>query len=132
MPEAKTFSEIAKSFDERVRRIVWCTVTTSDTKGRPFSRILHPIWEGSTGWTATGRHTLKTKHLARNPMVAVSYWDPKTTTTPVGYDPGLFFPGGPDAAGYGVLRLTPLRVELWAGQDMLQGRPPTLWRASSS
>ena len=46
MPEATTFEEIAKSFDERVRRIVWCTVSTVDTQGRPFSRILHPIWEG--------------------------------------------------------------------------------------
>ena len=156
MPEATTFQEIAKTFDERVRRIVWCTVTTVDTKGRPFSRILHPIWEGSTGWIATGRQTLKAKHLAKNPMIAVSYWDPqhdtviaqcraewcddaatrrriwellKSTPPPVGYDPGLFFQNGPDAPDYGVLKLTPLRVELWAGQDMLQGRPPTLWKA---
>jgi general stress protein 26 len=156
MPEAKTFDEIAKTFDERVRRIVWCTVTTVDTKGRPFSRILHPIWEGETGWIATGRQTLKTKHLARNPMVAVSYWDPAHDTViaqcraewcdddatkrriwellaetppPVGYDPGLFFRGGVSDPGYGVLRLTPTRVELWAGQDMMQGRPPTVWKA---
>ena len=156
MPEAKAFEDIAKTFDERVRRIVWCTVTTVDTRGRPFSRILHPIWEGATGWIATGRQTLKAKHLAGNPLVAVSYWDPqhdtviaqcrtawrddaptkrriwdllKTTPPPVGYDPGLFFPGGPDAPDYGVLELTPLRVELWAGQDMMQGRPPTVWRA---
>jgi general stress protein 26 len=164
MPEAKTFDEIAKTFDERVRRIVWCTVTTVDTKGRPFSRILHPIWEEpqapasgpATGWIATGRQTLKTKHLARNPMVALSYWDPAHDTViaqcraewcdddatrrriwellagtppPVGYDPALFFPGGAADPGYGVLRLTPTRVELWAGQDMLQGRPPTVWKA---
>jgi hypothetical protein len=30
--------------------------------------------------------------------------------------------------GYGVLRLAP-RIELWAGQDMLNGRPPTVWKA---
>jgi stage V sporulation protein R len=75
MPEAKTFQDIAATFDERVRRIVWCTVSTVDTKGRPFSRILHPVWEGSTGWIATGRQTLKTQHLAKNPVVALSYWD---------------------------------------------------------
>jgi general stress protein 26 len=158
MPEARTFSEIANTFDERVRRIVWCTVTTTDTRGRPFSRILHPIWEGAIGWIATGRHTLKAKHLAQTPVVALSYWDPahdtviaqcrtewcdddatkrriwdllKTTPPPVGYDPEQFFPGGPGDAGFGVLRLTPLRVELWAGQDMLEGRPPTVWRAAT-
>jgi general stress protein 26 len=128
MPEAQSFQEIATTFDERVRRIVWCTVSTVDTKGRPFSRILHPIWEGSTGWIATGRQTLKTKHLAKNPMLALSYWDPshdtviaqcraewcdddatrrriwellKGTPPPVGYDPGLFFRGGVSDPGYG-------------------------------
>ena len=158
MPEAKTFQDIAQIFDERVRRIVWCTVSTVDTKGRPFSRILHPIWEGATGWIATGRQTLKTKHLAKNPMLAVSYWDPAHDTViaqcraawcddeatkrriwellasappPVGYDPGLFFRGGVTDPGYGVLRLTPTRVELWAGQDMMQGRPPTVWKAKA-
>ena len=80
MPEAASFQEIAATFDERVRRIVWCTVTTVDTKGRPFSRILHPFWEGAVGWIATGRETLKTKHLAKNPMVAASYWDPSHDT----------------------------------------------------
>jgi general stress protein 26 len=158
MPEAASFQEIAATFDERVRRIVWCTVTTVDTKGRPFSRILHPLWEGAVGWIATGRQTLKTKHLAKNPMIAVSYWDPShdtviaqcraawcddeptrrriwdllaATPPPVGYDPGLFFRGGVSDAGYGVLRLDPVRIDLWAGKDMLEGRPPTVWRSKA-
>jgi hypothetical protein len=80
MPEARTFAEIAATFDERVRRIVWCTVTTMDTRGRPCSRILHPVWEGPVGWIATGRQTLKAKHLAKNSMLAVSYWDPAHDT----------------------------------------------------
>ena len=71
------FSEIRDDFEARVRRIVWATVTTVDTKGRPRSRILHPYWEGTTAWVLTGRQTLKTKHLALNPHVAICYWDPK-------------------------------------------------------
>jgi general stress protein 26 len=156
VPTAGSFDEIAAVFQERVRRIVWCTFTTTDTRGRPFSRILHPIWEGSTGWVATGRQTLKTRHLAANPMVALSYWDPShdtviaqcraewrddaatrkriwdllaSTPPPVGYDPALFFKGGPGDPGYGVLRLEPTRIDLWAGQDMMQGRAPTRWIA---
>jgi general stress protein 26 len=156
MPVANHFDEIAETFDERVRRIVWCTVTTVDTRGRPFSRILHPVWEGATGWIATGRKTLKAKHLAGNPMVALSYWDAQhdtviaqcraewcddaatkrriwdllaSTPPPVGYDPSLFFKEGKDSPEYGVLKLTPTRVELWAGQDMMMGSPPTVWRA---
>jgi general stress protein 26 len=150
------FAEIAKQFDERVRKIVWCTVTTVDTAGRPFSRILHPIWEGPVGWIATGRQTLKAKHLAKNPNCSLSYWTPehdtvmvqcraewaddaatkqriwnllKSTPGPVGYDPILFWKAGVTDPTYGVLKLTPRRIELWTGQDMATGKPPTVWTA---
>ncbi len=73
--EIGSFEEIAEQFNELVGRVVWCTFTTTDRKGRPRSRILHPIWEGSTGWIATGRHSLKEKHLATNPYVSVTYFD---------------------------------------------------------
>ena len=59
----------------RIKRIVWCSVATVDAKGRPRQRILHPIWEGPVGWIATGRHSHKEKHLAKNPYVSLSYWD---------------------------------------------------------
>lgn len=75
--DVASFAEIEAEFMERVKRIAWCTVATVDTQGRPRSRILHPNWEGTTGWICTGRHTLKTKHLAANPYVSLSYWDQK-------------------------------------------------------
>ena len=154
MPDA--WNDLAATFDARVRKIVWCTVTTMDTKGRPFSRILHPLWEGRTGWIATGRHTLKTKHLAGNSNVALAYWTPdhdsvmaqcraewcddaptrervwklfKSTPEPVGYDPQLFWKGGVSDQTFGVLKLTPSRIELWTGADMQAGKPPKIWRA---
>jgi len=139
------FDDIAKTFDERVRKIVWCTFTTLDTSGRPFSRVLHPIWEGRVGWVGTGRHTLKTKHLAVNPNVALFYWTTehdtvmvrcraewaddadtkqriwnllKSTPEPVGYDPILFWKGGVTDPTFGVLELTPSRIELWSVAEM--------------
>ena len=75
--DVASFGEIEKEFMERISRIVWCTVTTIDRKGRPRARILHPVWEGSTGWIATGRDSFKAKHLAQNPHVSLSYWDPQ-------------------------------------------------------
>jgi general stress protein 26 len=150
------FEGIAELFDGLVRKIVWCTVTTIDTAGRPFSRILHPVWEGRVGWIATGRQTLKTKHLAKNPDVALSYWTPehdtviaqcraewaddtatkqriwnllKDTPAPVGYDPNLFWKGGVTDPSFGVLRLTPRRIEVWNGADMAKGVPPKVWKA---
>ncbi|MCI0856629.1 MAG: pyridoxamine 5'-phosphate oxidase family protein [Chloroflexi bacterium] len=121
--EVASFAEIEEEFTARVSRIVWCTVATVDTQGRPRTRILHPIWEGSTGWIATGRHSLKEKHLAANPYLSVSYWDQehqqvyvdakaewqddqaeklriwnlyKDTPAPYGYDPAIIWQAGPD------------------------------------
>ena len=149
-----SFSDIEKVFNDRVNRMVWCTVATVDGSGRPRSRILHPIWEGATGWIATGRQTLKSKHLAKTPYVSLSYWDPdqeqvyadckteweddpaekqriwdllNNTPPPMGYDPGLFWKGTDDP-GYGVLKLIPWRVELFSLADMASGKQPTVWK----
>jgi general stress protein 26 len=153
--DADSFATIADAFNERVSRIVWCTVTTVDGKGRPRSRILHPVWEGATGFIATGRNSLKAKHIARNPYVSCSYWDQqhqqvyaecraswddtpaekdrvwdlvKNAPPPVGYDPALFWPGGPQDASFGVLKLEPWRIELWSLQEMATGKPSQVWR----
>jgi general stress protein 26 len=152
-----SFSEIEAEFTSRVRRIVWCTVSTVDTLGRPRSRILHPIWEGSTGWIATGRSSFKAKHIEGNPYVSLSYWDQahqqiyadcratwedrlperkrvwelyKATPPPLGYDLTQFFKA-PDDPSFGLMKLTPWRIELWSLQDLVQAKAPQVWRAPS-
>lgn len=153
--DVQSFSEIQDEFMARIGRIVWCTVTTVDTHDRPRARILHPIWEGSTGWIATGRDTLKARHIAHNPFVSLSYWDPQhqqvyaecraawvddpaekkrlwdlfaATPAPLGYDLGMFWKSIDDP-GYGLLRLDPWRIELSSLQDMIKGQPPLVWRS---
>ena len=150
-----SFDEIADEFNSRVSRIVWCSVATVDGKGRPRQRILHPIWEGPTGWIATGRHSHKEKHLERNPYVALSYWDQqhqqiyidakaewvdnaaekkrlwelyKSTPPPLGYDLQMIWQGGVDDPTYGLLKLTPWRIELFALNDMFAGKEAQVWR----
>lgn len=152
--DVASFAEIEDKFDEITRRIVWCTVTTIDRRQRPRSRILHPIWDGATGWIATGRHSHKAKHIANNPFVSLSYWDPqheqvhaecqaewaddqssklalwerfKSTPEPLGYDPSAFWPG-PDDPGFGALKLTPWRIEVWSLAEMSKGQPARVWR----
>ena len=157
--DVATFAEIEEEFAARVSRIVWCTVATVDRKGRPRSRILHPIWEGATGWIATGRTSFKARHLAGNPYVSLTYWSPehkqiyaecraeweddpgekrriwelyKSTTPPLGYDPAMIpdWKDGPGSPGFGVLKLTPWRIELSSIQDMMAGKPPQVWRSA--
>jgi hypothetical protein len=71
---------VAPAFVETAHRIVWCTVATVDGRGRPRTRILHPIWEWDgtelTGWIATSPNSPKAGDLAIQPEVSLTYWDP--------------------------------------------------------
>ena len=149
------FNDIAEEFSKRVARIVWCTMATVDTKGRPRTRIIHPIWDGPTGYIGTGRTSLKEKHIAANPNVSFTYWDQvheqiyieakaewlddaadkqrvwdlyKNTPPPLGYDPGMIWREGPLTGDFGVLKLTPRRIELFSLGWLMQGKPPLVWR----
>jgi len=78
------FAAFENDFLQLTREIVWCTVTTVDAKGRPRSRVLHPIWQVvdglPVGWIVTGKTPIKAGHLAANPHVACSYWSPAQNT----------------------------------------------------
>ena len=148
-----TFDELAAEFHRRVSRIVWCTLATVAPDGMPWTRVLHPVWEASTGWIATTRHGLKARHLAHEPRVSLTYWDAVqdvvtvhatadwaddaptrervwqlflTTPPPLGYDPGDFWPGGPDDPAFGLLRLRPTRIDI-TGMASSPG-PKLTWR----
>jgi pyridoxine/pyridoxamine 5'-phosphate oxidase len=159
--EVTDFADIAGEFNKRVARIVWCTVATVDGKGRPRTRILHPIWEPDgkgavVGYIATNRHSYKERHIAANPNVSLTYWDQqheqvyvdatadwldspedkqriwdyfKNTPPPYGYDPALIWREGLENSDFGVLRLTPRRIELYGIADLMAARPPQVWRA---
>jgi general stress protein 26 len=139
------FADIEPEFIVRARRIVWCNVATVDTAGRPRSRVLHPIWEGATGWILTRRTSLKARHLARHPHVSLAYvadpvkplyvdgvadweddlsakrriWEAfKAAPPPLGYDPGTIW-SAPEAPNCGLLGITARRIQL---DDMLGAR----------
>jgi hypothetical protein len=108
-------------------------------------------WDGEhlTGWIATSPLSPKAAHLAAHPEVSVTYWAPTHDTctadcaaewetspearragwdrflhgpAPVGYDPSIIPPWtSPDAAAFGVLRLTPTRLRVMPGAVMLRG-----------
>jgi general stress protein 26 len=75
MPEVSSFEELQEEFDGVIQKVIWPAMTTADRKGRPRARIVHPIWEGSTGWVVTGRSSFKSKHLDKTPYVSCAYVD---------------------------------------------------------
>ncbi len=149
------FAEMETEFIERVHTMVWCSVATIDSQQRPRSRILHPIWEGSIGWIGTNRHSHKSQHLAHNPHMSLAYvanimqpvyidctaewiddlaakqriWDMfKAAPPPLGYDPAPIFIS-PDHADFGLLKLTPWRIELVTFPAPSHDEGSRLWRA---
>ncbi|RSD15516.1 pyridoxamine 5'-phosphate oxidase family protein [Amycolatopsis eburnea] len=130
---------LAEAFVRVAHRIVWCTLATVDRRGRPRSRVVHPIWRPDplTGWLFTRPTPLKVAHLAATPWVSCSYWDPAhevavaecraefaddeasrkdlwdrfaSAPEPLGYDPKIL--GGEDFRDpeITVLKLTPWRI----------------------
>ncbi len=150
--EVETFAELEPEFTERIQKMVWCSMATVDGQGRPRSRVIHPLWEGLTGWITTRRHSFKGQHLARNPYISLAYvadpikpvyvdclaaWadDPADkqrvwdlclqTAPPLGFDPAPIYKSVDDP-GFGVLRLTPWRIQLADGMPPFT---PKVWRA---
>jgi general stress protein 26 len=125
-----------------------------DPQNRPRTRVLHPIWQGATGWISTHRQSTKSKHLAHSPYLSLAYaadpfkpvyvectaefmddletkswlWNlALNTPEPIGYNPALDFISY-DNPTYGVLKLTALRIEVYSlgiGTKIWQAKPAT-------
>jgi hypothetical protein len=149
--EVQTFAEIQPEFMKRIQKAVYCSMATIDRRGRPRSRMLHPIWDGPTGWVISWPESHKAKHLEHNPYVSLAYiqdrdkpvyidataeweyseaekyriWDlHKTTPPPLGFDPQPHYENIHHRY-YGLLKFTPWRIEL----GYLQGEP-IIWRST--
>jgi hypothetical protein len=133
-----TFAELEPELVERAHRMVWCAVATVDRRGRPTTRVLHPLWEAGGAWITTYRDSPKAGHLAATPYASLAYvadvarpayadcraeWvdDPgerrrvwelfAATPPPLGFDPVPIY-GSPQHPRFGLLRLVPWRVKL--------------------
>jgi hypothetical protein len=102
--EVILFAEIQSEFMERIQNAIYCSMATVDFKGRPRSRIMHPIWDGPIGWVISRRGSHK------------------ATPPPLGFDPQPHY-GTIHHPYFGLLRLTPWRIELGDLQS-----EPIIWR----
>ncbi len=77
-------AKVAPVFVEMAHQIVWASAATVDAKGRPRSRILHPIWQWDgmnlVGWIATSPTPIKRAHLEATPYISLNYWTPTQDT----------------------------------------------------
>jgi hypothetical protein len=162
---SSSLSDAAPAFVAIAHRIVWATAATVDAQGRPWTRILHPIWEWDgerlAGWIATGPTPTKQAHLAANPYVSLTYWDPSHDTAsvqcraslhtdeetrtelwerfrcapePVGYDPAIISGwDSPLSPGFAALRLDPWRLHVQPAAVLIEGRNDQImvWREAA-
>jgi general stress protein 26 len=143
------------SFWQRAREVAakatWAYLATADG-AQPMVRVVHPAIEGQRVWVATGRNSAKARHIAANPRVELFYqigsdmvhltvrgtarfvddaaekkriWSGKIFD----YELGQFWPEGPESKDFGLMLITPSRVELTSLADLAQGKPPEIWRA---
>lgn len=134
----ESFADIRDEFLERANKHVYCNLATVDSNGRPRSRVVHVIWEEAVGWITTDPSYPKSRHLAANPYVSLGYvadiaapacaecraewvddltekrrvWEYMATLPPpLGFDPTPIY-GSPDAPRFGLLKLTPWRIQV--------------------
>ncbi len=140
-------------FRDIAHEIVWCSLATTDTRNRPRSRVVHPVWEPQadgtlTGWVTTRSTPLKRAHLAHAPFVSCSYWSPSHDVAVAeceaswadaderayvwDYVQSLPAPLGFDPApmfsdDFAALKLKPWRTRSARASALAAGRPHEVW-----
>jgi general stress protein 26 len=123
-------------------------------RGHPRVRAVFPGFEGRKLWVATKRNSAKARQIERDAKVEL-FWEvgstrPTAHLTVTGTarfvdDPSEktriwnaklfryrlveFWPKGPGSEDFGLLLITPDRVELGFQPAMWQGQKPDVWRA---
>ena len=148
MSDAETWQK----FRDAAQKATWAYLATANGD-QPKVRVVHHAFEGERVWIATGRSSAKGKQIAKNSKVELFYqagpefvhltvtgrarfiddpaekkrvWEGKVFD----YDLAQFWPGGHQAPEFGLMLVTPSRIELTSMMDMMQGKQPLLWRAA--
>ena len=133
-------------------KATWAYLATT-VGTQPKVRVVHPAFEGARVWIATGRGSAKARQIAKNSNVELFYqigtemvhltvtgkaifvddlaekkriWNGKVFD----YDLGQFWPKGPESEDFGLMLITPARVELTSLTDMTTGKKPEVWRSA--
>jgi general stress protein 26 len=148
MPDSSFWTKVHAA----AAKATWAYLATTDGN-QPKVRVVHPAFEGERVWIATGRASAKARHVDKNPKVELFYqigaemvhltvtgsarfvedlaekkriWNGKVFD----YDLSQFWPAGPEAADFGLMLITPTRVELTSLPEMMTGKKPEVWRSA--
>lgn len=149
-------TEVEHAFVVIARQVVVATLTMVDIANRPWSHVVHPLWEygnnGLTGWIFARSNRIRRRHVTHSSLVSLSYWHPTHDTAfaqcaanwagkserkhawrlalqtppPVGYDPATVWPEGVDSPDCALLRLQPWRLTSSSGGSHSAGRAPAV------
>jgi general stress protein 26 len=133
-------------------KATWAYLATTDGN-QPKVRVVHPAFEGERVWIATGRSSAKARQIAKNSNVELFYqigaemvhltvtgkatfvedpaekkriWNAKVFD----YDLSQFWPAGPASDDFGLMLITPARIELTSLPAMTTGKKPEVWRSA--
>jgi len=134
-------------------KATWAYLAT--VKGtQPKVRVVHPAFEDRRVWIATGRNSAKAGHIIANANVELFYqigsdmvhltvtgsakfiddlaekrrvWTDKIFD----YDLAQFWPGGPESKEFGLILVSPSRIELTSLAEMGAGQKPQVWRPAA-
>ena len=131
-------------------KATWAYLATA-VGDRPKVRVVHPAFEGERVWVATGRDSAKARQVGKNSNVELFYqisaemvhltvtgkaafvedqalkkriWDAKVFD----YDLAQFWPAGSESKDFGLMLITPTRIELTSLPEMMTGKKPEVWR----
>lgn len=133
-------------------KATWAYLATADGN-QPKVRVVHPAFEGERVWIATGRASAKARQIGNNSKVELFYqigadmvhltvtgnatfvedrtekkriWNGKVFD----YDLSQFWAAGPEADDFGLMLITPARIELTSLAEMTTGKKPEVWRSA--
>lgn len=140
-------AEFFAAINEASKKAIWCAIATV-AGNEPRVRIVHPTWDGSVLWFATGPDSPKARQMRNNPKVDIQFqvappdfvhvmvrgvaelvtdlptkrraWDV------IDYDLTQFGSTGPEDPNFLPVRITPTRVEL---SEMFGSVNKRVWRA---
>ncbi len=140
--------EFFAQINEASKKSIWCAIATVEGVN-PRVRIVHPTWEGSCLWFATGPESPKAKQIRDNPNVDIQFQvsppdfvhvmvrgiaelvtdqeNKNRAWEIIDYDLTQFGSKGPDDPYFQPVRINPIRVELSERFGSVNKR---VWRAS--